>query len=624
MLVLSAVIAMPSAVLQASAAALVDINDPSVFLKQQYSDTCTLCANVMLLRRAALLSGDTGWSSITESAMRPLVWNETYGMYNYYTYKGYKVSFEKTANPNNSSAELIEVLKRHPEGIVAYDYDHPHAILLTDYTNGVFYCAEPANSVASGRINASRALVRVNQIEAYWYLESPDLSSLSPGTTAARWEITAEDGVNIRSGPGLSYRVVGGAVKGAVVSVVATKQADGYTWGSVTHNGVTGWLVLDYAKRLDDGGLVNSSTLSYSRIEAGETVTLRAKASGGSGSYTYNYYYRMPSSSNWVAIETNTTAKTAAYIPKTTGTYTLRVTVRDKVSGAAVNKELSLSVNGGLTNVSGLSRSAITLHSTVKVTGSGSGGTGKYQYAYYVKKTSSSSWTTLKAYSTSASVTFTPASAQEYLFLVRVKDALGKTAEKQLKLSVNPALVNKSKVSPSAMSYGEPVTLTGEGSGGTGSCQYAYFCKKTGSNSWYTIQALSARSSVTYTFKHTGTYDICVHVKDSTGVVAKKYLTVTVYPTLRNRSSVAEKTILKGEELHLTGSATGGTGTYQFAYYCRKQGNTGWYTIMKYSDETEIAYAPRYASAYEVRIKVKDSRGTVRSKTFTVQVKKSA
>ena len=36
-----------------------DLNASDVFVKQQESDTCTLASNVMLLRRAAILRGDS-------------------------------------------------------------------------------------------------------------------------------------------------------------------------------------------------------------------------------------------------------------------------------------------------------------------------------------------------------------------------------------------------------------------------------------------------------------------------------------------------------------------------------------------------------------------------------------
>ena len=57
-----------------NAANITDLNSNIVFVKQQERYTCTLASNVMLLRRAALLSGDENWSKITESACKPKLW----------------------------------------------------------------------------------------------------------------------------------------------------------------------------------------------------------------------------------------------------------------------------------------------------------------------------------------------------------------------------------------------------------------------------------------------------------------------------------------------------------------------------------------------------------------------
>lgn len=77
------------------------------------------------------------------------------------------------------------------------------------------------------------------------------------GTTAATptttvtgdvYRITSTDGVNLRSGAGTSYSVLGGIGYGKDVTVTKTKKAEGYTWGYTAYNGVTGWFVTDFAK----------------------------------------------------------------------------------------------------------------------------------------------------------------------------------------------------------------------------------------------------------------------------------------------------------------------------------------------------------------------------------------
>ena len=56
---------------------------------------------------------------------------------------------------------LIQLLAEHPEGIVLYDRSRPHAVLLTDYTDGVFYCSDPAGSVSLGRVPISAASISI-------------------------------------------------------------------------------------------------------------------------------------------------------------------------------------------------------------------------------------------------------------------------------------------------------------------------------------------------------------------------------------------------------------------------------------------------------------------------------
>lgn len=164
------------------AATFEEINQNSVFLKQaRGSNTCTLVSSTMMLRRAAMMRGDADWSSITETALRPVAWLEGTGLYHQFTYKGLKVGY---GTFDGKESTLINLLKQHPEGIEIYDRAIPHAILITDYTNGVFYCADPSPGVASGRIPVSKASVTISGADNYWYVASPAVS-LTPSDTSA-------------------------------------------------------------------------------------------------------------------------------------------------------------------------------------------------------------------------------------------------------------------------------------------------------------------------------------------------------------------------------------------------------------------------------------------------------
>lgn len=163
----------------AVSACLADINDSQVFLKQQSSGRCTLTANVMMLRRDAIIRGLENWQDITEESAASELWIAGTGMkwdYNYGPACVKRVSVENMTE-EEKTALFIELLKKHPEGIVIHDYEsklgYPHAILLTDYTNGIFYCSEPSKGYAEGRIPASQSAVNVEGADQYWYVSNP-------------------------------------------------------------------------------------------------------------------------------------------------------------------------------------------------------------------------------------------------------------------------------------------------------------------------------------------------------------------------------------------------------------------------------------------------------------------
>lgn len=162
-----------------------EVNHPNVFLKQINGDKqCTLVAATMMIRRAAMLSGNANWADITVDKVKEQAWIEGVGLRYTFTYAG--ITVNKLAFGPDPVNESMLLLKQHPEGIVLYDQKRSprsHAVLLTDYTNTIFYGADPAEAVPSGRILNSSALVQVKDAEFYWYVSSPSISSPLPSLT---------------------------------------------------------------------------------------------------------------------------------------------------------------------------------------------------------------------------------------------------------------------------------------------------------------------------------------------------------------------------------------------------------------------------------------------------------
>ncbi|MBR1892020.1 MAG: hypothetical protein IJ815_00575 [Lachnospiraceae bacterium] len=167
-----------------------DLNANRVFLKQEESGTCTLCAAAMLVRRAAMLDGNEDWSEVTESSMKSVAWLPGAGLYHNFTYAGISISSELT---DIDESFLKDFLDEHPEGIVIYNYAKPHAILITDYDGDTFYCSDPSNSIAKGRIDIDNASMGIDGCTRYWYVKSPEHLSYDNGDKAPDKEDSSDD-----------------------------------------------------------------------------------------------------------------------------------------------------------------------------------------------------------------------------------------------------------------------------------------------------------------------------------------------------------------------------------------------------------------------------------------------
>ena len=138
----------------------------------------------MLIRSRMYLSGNTGWSSITESSTRPIAWVEGEGLTGSFTYSHDEnsISIAGVGVSGVSIATLKSVLTDHPEGIVLYcGSGNPHAVFLTDYEEDIFYCADPAWGYSGRRMTLEESLLGarygtqesiLNNVTIYWHVTS--------------------------------------------------------------------------------------------------------------------------------------------------------------------------------------------------------------------------------------------------------------------------------------------------------------------------------------------------------------------------------------------------------------------------------------------------------------------
>ena len=147
-----------------------------IYLKQpQGSKTCTLYATMMMLRRKAWLNNDKNWRDIIEKNVKPYAWDrQNDWLRGSFTYAGMTTWYGFLPdNVEEKKKILISMLK---------EINPSHAVLLTDYTEGVFYCADSDPGQKSGRILLTETLIAetcgsqdqdvvINSLKKYWYIK---------------------------------------------------------------------------------------------------------------------------------------------------------------------------------------------------------------------------------------------------------------------------------------------------------------------------------------------------------------------------------------------------------------------------------------------------------------------
>lgn len=64
-------------------------------------------------------------------------------------------------------------------------------------------------------------------------------------------KVTATNGLNIRQGAGITFRILGAVPYNAVLKVTRYTSGGSYKWGLVEYDGIKGWIALDYTKKID-------------------------------------------------------------------------------------------------------------------------------------------------------------------------------------------------------------------------------------------------------------------------------------------------------------------------------------------------------------------------------------
>ena len=90
--------------------------------------------------------------------------------------------------------------------------------------------------------------------------------------------------------------------------------------------------------------------------------------------------------------------------------------------------------------------------------------------------------------------------------------------------------------------------------------------------------------------------------------------------SLINESTVTSTTVEVRKTIRFTGAASGGTAPYQYAFYCKRRNASDWTTKSDYGAASYVDFTPQNVDTYYYKVNVKDNKGTIRSKVFTISV----
>ena len=355
-----------------------------------------------------------------------------------------------------------------------------------------------------------------------------------------------------------------------------------------------------------------SGKVSKDTLVAGGSTTITASVTGGTSPIKYKFEAAPSESTSYTVIQAEGTASSCSYQPSAAGTYNIRITAKDSANRSST-ATVTVTVKPALDANISLSSYKFTLGNTVTIKASATGGFSPYTYDYAVIVPDSTSWTTLSSNSSAVSYSYKPSKAGIYQFRVQAKDSAGNTSSEVSTLTVEGAtLTNNTTVSKTSFTVGETVTVKGAASGGNGTYTYEFYYKRNTATAWTKFG-----SAATATFKPSsaGTFNIRVYAKDSAGASSVKDFTLTAKAALVNNTTVSKTNFTVGETVTVKGAASGGSGTYTYEFYYKRNTATAW---TKFGSAATAAFKPSSAGIFNIRVYAKDSAGASAVKDFTV------
>lgn len=241
------------------------------------------------------------------------------------------------------------------------------------------------------------------------------------------------------------------------------------------------------------------------------------------------------------------------------------------------------------------------------------------RYAFYYRLSGQTQWKCIRSYAEDRTAYVKVSSAGNYEVLVKTKTAAGRIKKEYLSFTAIDNLSVNGSLSAEKVPLGTAVTVAAHASGGNGGYTYSVFKRKEGASSWTTVLKDSTACHTSVSAVSAGVYEVCIKVKDKTGVIRKNYYSFTAVDFSAGLQLQSEQISL-GNTQRITASVSEGAAECHYKFYFKNPSDTAWRSIKNENDSDTVLLKPAKTGTYQVYIKAVNTAGNVRKAygTFTV------
>ena len=366
-----------------------------------------------------------------------------------------------------------------------------------------------------------------------------------------------------------------------------------------------------------------SLTTSPKKIEMGKEVILTqdVKTSAEELPLQYKFVWQKDNWKEWGVIRDFSSQNSVKWKPEVIGKCTIVVDVKDN-AGKVHTKNTVINIEKGTwkyVRIESDKKSPQYSGDEINFTVVTEGNLYGVQYKFVWQKDNWKEWGVIQNFSTKNSAKWTPTKSGTYKIIVDMKDLNGKVTTHEITYKIADSYFDSVQITPDTVqNVGGKIHIKANYKGGTSKTQYKFVWQKDNWKEWGVISGLSSKNGADWVPKTTGTYTICVDVKNDKGEVQTKTKTISVGEWTYESVNINKKS---NNVFQIHPTIKGNTGGFTYKYVWQKNNWKEWGVIKDFSESSSIEWKPLAKGNYTICIDVKDANGKVVTKQKQYAIK---